>query len=106
MMAGDPVKKKRAPRKVHDEETLALAIQVVQTGRMSIRAASLKYGIPKSMLADKVCGNMSTQQKGPAPFWVETLKTVLLHGLLRWLISGMDRHVICSSTRFKILLHD
>ena len=68
MMAGDPVKKKRAPRKVHDEETLALAIQVVQTGRMSIRAASLKYGIPKSTLADKVCGNMSTQQKDPTPF--------------------------------------
>ena len=68
MMVGEPVKKKHAPRKVHDEETLALAIQVVRTGRMSIRAASLKYGIPKSMLADKVCGNTSTQRKGPAPF--------------------------------------
>ena len=67
-MGGEPVKKKHAPRKVHDEETLALAIQVVRTGRMSIRAASLKYGIPKSMLADKVCGNTSTQWKGPAPF--------------------------------------
>ena len=29
MMVGDPVKKKCGPRKVHDEETLALAIQVV-----------------------------------------------------------------------------
>ena len=68
MMVGDPVKKKRAPRKVSDEETLALAIQVVRTGHMSIRAASLKYGIPKSTLADKVCGNTSAQRKGPAPF--------------------------------------
>ena len=29
MMVGDPVKKKCAPIKVHDEETLMLAIQVV-----------------------------------------------------------------------------
>ena len=106
MMVGDPVKKKCGPRKVHDEETLALAIQVVRTGHISIWAASLKYGIPKSTLADKVCGNTSTQRKGPHLFWVETLKTVLLHGLLRWLISGMDRHMIRSSARFKILLHD
>ena len=68
MMAGDPVKKKHVPRKVHDEETLTLAIQVVWTGHMSIRAASLKYGLPKSTLADKVCGNTSTQRKGPTPF--------------------------------------
>ena len=68
MMVGDTVKKKHAPRKVHDEETLMLAIQVVQTDRMSIWAASLKYGILKSMLADKVCGNTSIQWKVPASF--------------------------------------
>ena len=52
------------PKGIHDEETLALAIQVVRIGHMFIWAASLKYGIPKSMLADKVCGNMSN----PVPF--------------------------------------
>jgi hypothetical protein len=41
-------------RRLHDEETVNLAVQEVQEKALTIRRAAKKYGIPKSTLSDYV----------------------------------------------------
>ena len=68
MMMG-AAKKKWGPQTAYAQGVLDEAIQMVQTGQMSVWRASMMYSIPKSMLNDYVTGmngrkHSSKERKG------------------------------------------
>ena len=61
-----------APRKKssnYSEEALSDALQAIRSGALSKRAASVKFGIPRSTLIDKTAGKYRPgKTKGRDPF--------------------------------------
>ena len=82
MMMG-AAKKKRGPQRVHAQGVLDEAIQMVRTGRMSVRKASRIYSIPKSTLNDHATCRSTMQHKGPQPYLNKDIEDRIVHWLTK-----------------------
>ena len=60
---------KKRPKFQYSEEAMRNAITAVEEGRMSKRAASITYNVPRTTLLDKLTGRTPKERRmGPLPF--------------------------------------
>ena len=76
-----------------DPVKLAEAVQKVRNRSMSVRTASIRYGIPKSTISDHVTGHCASTMQGPAP----VLEKAIEDRLVKWLLH-MSRIAFCQTT--------
>ena len=82
MMMG-AAKKKCGPQTAYAQGVLDEAVQMIRTGRMSVRKASILYQIPKSTLNDHATGRSTTQRKGPQPYLPKDIEDCIVHWLTK-----------------------
>ena len=70
------------------------AVQKARNRLMSISAALLRYGIPKSTLSDHITGHCAMTMQGPAP----VLEKAIEDRLVNWLLC-MSHIVFCQMTK-------
>ena len=87
MMMG-AAKKKRGPQQGYAQGVLDEAVQMIRTGRMSVRKASILYQIPKSTLSDHASGRSMTQRKGPQPYLPKDVEDQIIHWLAKMACIG------------------
>ena len=87
MMMG-AAKKQHGPQQGYAQGVLDEAVQMIRTGRMSVRKALILYQIPKSTLSDHASGCSMTQRKGPQPYLPKDVEDWIVHWLAKMAYIG------------------
>ena len=65
----------KAKRKLYSDSDLVKALSDIDTKTISIRQASIKYGIPKTTLCDKIKGRYASNKLGKYMMFIKYLCT-------------------------------
>ena len=81
-MMNNPNKQQKKKRKT-DPEQLQKAVQQVKLGKMSVRKASLHFGITKTTISDHVTGKRIHTKNGPEPYISQHLEGLIAAWLIK-----------------------
>jgi len=65
-------------RMLYTQESMTAAVQAIQTGRMSINAASSKFKVTRSTLHSKIMGIYANKKPGPNSILSSTHENLLV----------------------------